>query len=198
MRLGMSYYLKDDVVFLAKDLIGKVLHSNINGIECAGLISETEAYAGVYDKASHAYGGRKTSRTEVMYREGGIAYIYLIYGIHHLFNIVSNVSNVPHAILLRGIVPMSGKTLMEERLGKQIKSYKQTNGPGKAAKCMGLEISMTGETLLGDRIWIEDKGINLTNADIETSARIGIDYAGEDAQLPYRFFIKEDWRKRNL
>lgn len=138
VKLQFSYYQNRDVLYLAKDLLGKVLFTQIDGEETAGIIVETEAYFGVTDKASHAYGGRRTNRTETMYSEGGISYVYLCYGIHYLFNVVSSVAGEPHAVLIRGIEPLVGKETIELRRKMTITNTSISSGPGSAAKALGM------------------------------------------------------------
>jgi DNA-3-methyladenine glycosylase len=191
--LEQSFYLNGDVVEVARLLIGKVLATSFKGRITSGVIVETEAYAGIKDKASHAYRGRFTKRNEVMYREGGIAYVYLCYGIHSLFNVVTNISNIPHAVLVRGIVPVDGIELMLERSRKPAFYPAIGIGPGNASKLLGIHYSHSGLSLLGNndensdiKIWIEDRG-NLIQGSVIAEKRIGVDYAGEDALLPYRF-----------
>lgn len=191
MKLDHTFYQKKDVVRLAKSLIGKVLVSNFDHQYCSGIITETEAYNGIHDKASHAYGGRRTRRTEIMYAEGGTAYVYLIYGIHSLFNVVTNKIDIPHAVLIRAIQPLEGIRFMEARRKKPATTKGFTSGPGVVSEAMGIHFSHSGLSLLGEEIWIEDRGIQLKGTTIEATPRIGVDYAGEDAHLPYRFLLKE-------
>jgi DNA-3-methyladenine glycosylase len=186
-RLSPSYYQNPDVVFLAKDLIGKTLCTNINGKLTCGVITETEAYAGVIDKASHAYGGRRTKRTETMYSKGGVSYVYLCYGIHRLFNIVTNARDVPHAILIRAIYPVKGIEEIVKRRGIKF-SDNLCVGPGKVSQALGIDLVHDTVSLTGKEIWLQDDGIKINASDIHTGPRIGIDYAGEDAKLPYRFW----------
>ena len=188
-KLSREYYLQTDVVTLARDLLGKHLFTNIDGQVSAGIITETEAYAGENDKASHAYGNRRTSRTEIMFAQGGTAYVYLCYGIHHLFNVVTNVADVPHAILIRGIQPVEGLPAMMERRKKTKVNKNFSAGPGTAAQALGITTKLTGIDLLGDEIWLEDRGLSVPDSDVLIGPRIGVDYAGEDAQLPYRFLV---------
>lgn len=190
MKLQPSYYLNRDVAFLAKDLLGKVLFTNINGELTAGIIVETEAYAGIQDKASHAYGGRRTNRTATMYSQGGVSYVYLCYGIHHLFNIVTSVKDEPHAVLVRAIEPLIGKEIMELRRNMPANKPAISSGPGSAAKALGIDRSLNNKNLSGDEIWIEDRNIHYSSEEIEVTPRIGIAYAQEDAFLPLRFFVK--------
>jgi len=198
MILARDYYLNPDVLALSEDLLGKVLCTNTNGHLVEAIISETEAYVGEIDKASHAYGGRRTARTEVMYKSGGIAYVYLCYGIHKLFNVVSNESNIPHAILIRGAIPINGLDIIEQRRNQKIHK-KILIGPGKFSQGMGIEMSHNALDLYGKTIWIEDRGIKVGAKQIEKGPRVGVDYAGEDALLPYRFqwFGADDYFKAN-
>lgn len=186
-KLPRSFYLRSDVVTIARELIGQRLVTRIDGVRTTGIITETEAYAGEGDRASHAFGGRRTSRTEVMYARGGTAYVYLCYGIHHLFNVVTNHADIPHAVLVRGIRPEEGMEQMALRRGVRKPT---TNGPGTAAKALGIRTIHTGTDLLGDLIHIEMTEGPLLG-DIEAGPRIGVDYAGADAALPYRFLLKQ-------
>jgi len=190
VKLPYSYYLNQDVLFLAKDLLGKVLFTEINGEVTAGIITETEAYFGIKDKASHAYGGRRTNRTETLYSEGGVSYVYLCYGIHHLFNIVSSVNGEPHAVLIRAIEPLKGKNIMELRRNMPATKPEISSGPGSAAKALGIDRSFNNKDLTGEEIWIEDHGIRYSKNEIAATPRVGVAYAEEDALLPWRFFIK--------
>lgn len=189
-KLSKDFYLRPDVLVIARELLGKVLVTEIACIRCAGRIVETEAYNGEADKASHAWGGRRTLRTEVMYATGGVAYVYLCYGIHHLFNVVTNNRDIPHAVLIRALEPLEELDLMLKRTGKKKADESLTRGPGNAAKAMGITTAMTGTSLLGRTIYIVDDGYRPAATDIIAGPRIGVDYAGEDALLPYRFHIK--------
>ncbi|MGM9475826.1 DNA-3-methyladenine glycosylase [Pedobacter sp. GSP4] len=190
MKLRPEYYRNEDVVSLAKDLLGKVLYTKINNQITAGIIVETEAYFGVKDKASHAYGGRRTSRTETMYSPGGIAYVYLCYGMHHLFNIVSSLEDDPHAVLIRGVQPLVGIDIIESRRNMPYTKGAIAAGPGSAAKALGIDKSFNAKDLNGDEIWIEDHQISYKEDEIAASPRVGIAYAKEHALLPWRFFVK--------
>ena len=186
-KLTELFYTRKDVVKISKELLGKVLCSCIDGLLTEAVIVETEAYAGATDRASHAYGGRRTKRTEVMFRQGGHAYIYLCYGMYSLFNVVTNTEGTPHAVLIRGALPLNGIDIMLQRTGKHKVDKNFLIGPGKLAKALGLHFSLTGTPLSGNLIWIEDRGINIPAKTISATPRIGVDYAGEDALLPYRF-----------
>ncbi len=195
MILPRRFYLDGDVTELARRTLGKVLVTRFEGAITSGIITETEAYAGVTDRASHAFGGRRTNRTEIMYRIGGTAYIYLCYGIHSLFNIVTNHEDIPHAILIRGIIPLDGKKIMASRTRGGKISENSGNGPGKLAVLLGIHYQHSGIDLTGgagaeeDAIWIEDRGFIIEDQEILTSTRIGVGYAGDDALLPWRFHI---------
>ncbi len=188
-KLSPDFYLHPDVVHIAKELLGKMLVTNFNGKCTSGRIVETEAYAGSADKASHAYKG-KTPRTTIMFEEGGSAYVYLCYGIHQMFNIVTNLKDVPHAILIRAVEPVDGIDIMLERTGKKNFDHTLTRGPGNVGKAFGFHTSQTGTRLNGEKIFIADDGFKIKDELIGTSPRIGVAYAAEDALLPYRFFIK--------
>ena len=189
MKLDQSFYKRPDVVQIAKDLIGKVIYTSFDGIITGGIITETEAYEGITDKASHAYNDRRTNRTEIMYGNGGFAYVYLCYGVHHLFNFVTNQQGIPHAVLLRGIYPFKGIPTMEKRVNKNVSQKGFSDGPGKLSKALAIKTNHTGLDLSGDKIWVEDNGISILKKEIIITPRIGVDYAGEDAALPYRFLI---------
>ncbi len=188
MKLPVEYYLSEDVVGIGKDLVGKKLCTNIDGKFTSGIIAETEAYAGINDQASHAWNNRRTKRTEVMYMKGGVAYIYLCYGIHHLFNVVTNREDIPHAVLIRSIIPIDGIEHMLKRRGMNKADAKLTSGPGSLSRALGITCDYAACDLTADTIWIED-GIKIPSTNITVSKRIGVDYAGKDAGLPYRFSL---------
>ena len=190
-KLKIDFYQGRHVVKIAKELLGKILVTKWNGIETSGRIVEVEAYNGIVDKASHAAGGRRTNRNEVMYGEGGVSYVYLCYGIHHLFNVVTNRPETPHAILIRALEPIRGIDVMLERTGKKKLDNTLTKGPGNVSKALGISFKQhSGLSLLSKELFIAEDDFKLSKKDIIASPRIGVDYAGEDALLPYRFFIK--------
>ncbi len=191
-KLPLQFYERSDVALVAKELLGKVLVTNFNTIVTAGRIVETEAYNGIVDKASHAYNNRRTNRTEIMFGHGGVAYVYLCYGIHHLFNVVTNLQNVPHAVLVRAVEPVAGVPFMLERTGKLSAGSDLTRGPGNVSKALGISVKNTGSSLLGEEIFIADDVYKIDRKDIMVSARIGVDYAAEDALLPYRFSLRDN------
>jgi len=190
MKLGEEFYQRNNVVKVARDLLGKVLYTHIDGRTTGGMIVETEAYSWK-ERGCHAYNNKKTSRNEIMFGTGGFTYVYLCYGIHHLFNIVTNVDTVAEAVLIRSLEPVAGEKHMLERT--QAKSpAKITSGPGKLTKALGIDRKMNAKYLLEDEIWVDDTGIKIARNKIVASPRIGIDYAGEDAKLPWRFFVKDN------
>lgn len=190
MKLPAAYYHNPDVVALSRDLIGKYLFTCIDGVITGGYIVETEAYNGVIDRASHAYGNRLTPRTKTMYQAGGVAYVYLCYGIHEMFNIVTNVEGNPNAILIRAIQPTEGLEAMQVRRNMPVVKPTITMGPGSVAKALGISRAINAFSLQGDTIWIEDRGLTFPDESVAAVPRVGVDYAGEDALLPYRFYVK--------
>lgn len=196
-KLPLSFYRRPDVVEISKELIGKVLCTRIgNSPVTSGIITETEAYCGRNDKACHANNSR-TERNEIMYRAGGVAYIYLCYGIHHLFNVVTNRRELADAVLIRAVEPLDGKkTMLDRRNADKIKPA-LTAGPGRLTQALGITTGFYGADLTGDTIWIEDRNIVVPEGEIEAAPRIGVDYAGEDAERPWRFYPKNNsWVSR--
>ena len=193
-KLEQAFYLDSDILKLTKALLGKVLCTCIAGKTTKGMIMEAEAYRGPEDRGSHGYGNLRSTRTEPMFLQGGRAYVYLCYGMHHMFNVVSGPENIPHAILIRALYPISGIDVMQQRRGRSIAFKNLCDGPGKLGQAMGIHTSMSGIELTGLLIWIEDHEIVVSRNDFEQSPRIGIDYAGEDALLPWRFLLKNPKR----
>ena len=189
MKLKEAFYLREDVVEIAKDLLGKYLFTTFNGEVTAGIITETEAYNGIIDKASHAYNDRRTTRTEIMYHKGGVAYIYLCYGVYSLFNVVTNKEGIPHAVLIRGVKPIEGLDIIKNRLNKTNLDTYKLDGPGKLTKALGIHYSQTGTDLNSNIIWLEDRNYKINTKDIIITKRVGVAYAKEDALLPYRFVL---------
>lgn len=187
--LPKEFYTREDVLQIAQELLGKYLLTQIDGVLTGGMILETEAYKGAEDRASHAYNHRRTKRTEVMFQEGGIAYVYLCYGMHHLFNVVTHQKETPHAILIRALLPEIGIEKMQARRKTSIIAT-LTSGPGNVCRALGIERGFNGHLLQHAPLWIEDRGVHFTPAEIETTPRIGVAYAKEDALLPYRFIKK--------
>lgn len=189
-KLSLSFYTREDVVTISRELLGKRLFTRIEGALTGGIITETEAYRGPEDRASHAFGGRRTPRTETMYAQGGTAYIYLCYGIHHLFNVVTNKKGTPHAALIRAIEPLEGIDFMLKRRKMKKMERIVTAGPGNMSRALGITVAKTGIDLLGNEIWIEDSGSQPGATEVVSSKRIGVDYAGEHAERLWRFTVK--------
>ncbi len=189
-KLSLTFYQRKDVVQIAKDLLGKIVVTKIDGKITSGRIVETEAYAAFVDKASHAYNGKRTVRNEAMYACGGAVYVYICYGVHNMLNIVTNDVNVPDAILIRALEPLKGIDTMLWRTGKKLLDNTITKGPGNVAKAMGISKDISGLMLGNEQINIYEDDFLLLENEIGTSNRIGIDGAGTDALLPYRFFVR--------
>ena len=189
-KLTVEFYQQEDVLLISRALLGKVLCTNFHNKMTSGIIVETEAYGGITDKASHAYGGRRTKRPETMYAKGGSAYVYLCYGIHHLFNIVTSKENTPHAVLIRAIQPRDGIEIMLQRRNKKKIDHTLTSGPGSLTRALGITVKNSGTFLMDNLIWLEDQNINYTNQDILATTRVGVQYAGKDSQNPWRFQVE--------
>lgn len=187
-KLSSSFYQRSDVVSIARELIGKVLCTCIDDTLTSGVITETEAYCGRGDKACHASMGRRTDRTETMYQAGGIAYVYLCYGIHHLFNIVTNKEDKADAVLVRAVKPLDGKEKMLYRRGFEEVEPGLTAGPGRLSEALGITTDYDKTDLTGDTIWIENRGLSFSGDELVSATRIGVAYAEEDAKLPWRFY----------
>lgn len=197
MKLNRAFYERGNVVQIAKELLGKSLFTNINGRLAGGIITEVEAYSGTNDKACHANNGKRTARTEVMFGRAGHTYVYLCYGIHHMLNVVTNVEGLADAVLIRAFEPIEGINTMQVRRNKLILNKSLSSGPGSVGQALGLQYKKhDGIDLLGDTIWIEDSRV-LNEDDIFATTRIGVDYAGEDALKPWRFYIRNNkWISR--
>lgn len=189
MKLPAKFYQRDDVLAISRELLGKYLMTCFDGNLTGGIIIETEAYRGPEDRASHAYGNRRTKRNEVMFHQGGIIYVYLCYGIHSLLNIVTCGEDTPHAVLIRAIKPTDGIAIMQQRRRHRRLSLLAA-GPGTLTQALGITLQHNGLSLQSQQIWIEDRGMQIDPTQIAASPRVGIDYAGEDARLPWRFRIK--------
>jgi DNA-3-methyladenine glycosylase len=194
LKINREFYLDDDVTRIARHLLGKNLMVRSNGSVSGGIIVESEAYSGAVDKASHAFKNKLTGRTKTMFEMGGKAYVYLCYGIHHLFNIVTNREGYADAVLIRAIQPVTGINSILKRRNASTESITLTNGPGKLSKALGIDLTYNGMDMLSNDIWVEDNGYKVTSKQIAVSKRVGVDYAEEDADLPWRFYIKNnDW-----
>ncbi|MBP2032345.1 DNA-3-methyladenine glycosylase [Clostridium algifaecis] len=196
VKLNRDFYNRDTLI-VAKELLGKVLIHNTDGNILSGKIVEVEAYKGISDKAAHSYKGRRTKRTEVMYGIPGISYVFMIYGMYNCFNVITEKQGIPNAVLIRALEPLDNlNTLALNRFNKpydelskyQIKNL--TNGPGKLCSALSIDRSANKLDLCKDELYISDNSIN--NFEIESSKRIGIDYAEEAKDYPWRFFIKNN------
>ncbi|MCW3124928.1 MAG: 3-methyladenine glycosylase [Bacteroidetes bacterium] len=189
-KLPLSFYRRDDVTLIARELLGKVLCTNFEGKLTSGIIVETEAYS-QSEKACHAFGGKRTPRTEVFYNDGGLSYVYLCYGIHYLFNIITNLAHTADAVLIRAIEPVDGIETMLERRGMTKMEHRIGAGPGSVSKALGLTRHHNAIDLTEDHIWVEKRGINYKEDQIIASPRVGVDYAGDDAFLPWRYRVAD-------
>lgn len=191
-KLDQQFYEHDDVVEISKNLLGKYLFTRIGGVLSGGMIVETEAYNGRCDKACHAFNNKRTKRTAIMYEPGGKAYVYLCYGIHYLFNVTTNRADKADAILIRAIEPTVGLEVMQQRRKMAAVAPRLTAGPGVVSQALGISREQYGESLLGNVVWIEDRNVTIPETEIVSGKRIGVEYAGEDAFLPWRFYIKDN------
>lgn len=191
LKLQREFYVRPKVLEVARDLLGKLLVVPVgDGVRVSGMIVETEAYQGPQDRASHAYGGRRTNRTETMYSRGGVVYVYFVYGMYYQFNVVSNVEEIPHAVLVRAVEPVEGLDVMRQRR-MPATDKNLTNGPGKLCIAMGIDRRLNRADLLGDTVWLEEFR-EIPRTKIARGPRIGIDYAEKWIDKPWRFWIRDN------
>lgn len=191
MKLPREFYLREDTLQIAQELLGKLLVIPTNENErVSAMIVETEAYLGAIDKAAHSYGNRRTKRTETMFSIGGTVYIFFIYGMYFQFNIVVGAIDSPHAILIRAVEPVENCEIMRERRGK-MPEKNLTSGPGKLCIALGIDKNLNNEDLLGEKVWLENFK-TFSEEEISSGKRIGIDYAEEFAEKPWRFWVKDN------
>jgi DNA-3-methyladenine glycosylase len=201
-KIPRRFYIRQDTIAIARDLLGKlIVVPDENGRRVSGMIVETEAYLGVTDRAAHSYGRRRTARNEVMYARGGGVYVFFVYGMYHQFNVVTGPADHPHAILIRAVEPIEGIEIMRERRGflsepgaiatGSRRDKNLTSGPGKLCIAMAIDRTLNAEDLTGNRIWLENQR-TFSEDQITVGKRIGIDYAGEDAEKPWRFWIRNN------
>lgn len=188
-KLPVEFYTRPDVECISRELLGMYLFTRIEGEITGGMILETEAYGGTTDRACHSYGGRRTGRTEIMYAPGGVAYVYRCYGIHWLFNVITNGPQIPEAVLIRAIEPMAGLDVMLRRRGKSVAAASLMAGPGNLTRALAIDGRLNGAGLEGPHIWIEDRGVRFLPGQITAGPRVGVDYAGLDALRPWRFRV---------
>ena len=190
-KLPREFYTRANVLTVTRELLGKVLVVPAqDGTRVSGIIVEAESYRGPEDRASHAYGGRRTNRTETMYQIGGRAYVYFVYGMYYQFNVVTNVAEIPHAVLIRAVEPVEGIEVMRKRRHNQ-PDHNLTNGPGKLCIALGIDRQLDRADLLGNQVWIEE-GEKISARRIASGPRIGVDYAEEWAAKPWRFWIRDN------
>lgn len=187
--LKPEYFQSEDTLSLAQNLLGKFIFTRIDGVVTGGIIVETEAYMGAQDKACHAYGMRRTKRTEVMYKAGGVFYVFLCYGIHSLLNIVTHREGEPHAVLIRSIVATDGFDEIVKRRKVKVIGPSLTQGPGSVTQALGITLGMNGSSVMSDEIWVEERGIAIPKDGIRSSPRVGVDYAGEYKDMPWRYYL---------
>ncbi len=187
--LSREFYTRANVLTIARELLGKLLVVPApDGTRVSGIIVETEAYRGPEDRASHAFSGRRTKRTETMYAIGGTAYVYFVYGMYNQFNVVTNTNDVPHAILIRALEPVEGIEWMRQRRGSHVDRH-LTSGPGKLCIALGIDRQLDRADLLGEQVWIE-QGLKVSRSQIISGPRVGIDYAEDWVDKPWRFWVK--------
>lgn len=199
MRLGRDFYNRDTLT-VAKELLGKVLVRKINGVTLKGKIVETEAYIGAIDKASHAYGGKRTNRTETLYADPGTVYVYIIYGMYHCLNLISEEKDVAGGVLIIGIEPLEGieemSKLRYKKSYEELSSYEKknfSNGPSKLCMALGIDKGENGiNTISSEEIYVEDDSLIKKDFSIVEAKRIGIDYAEEARDFLWRFYIKDN------
>lgn len=189
-KLTIDFYNRKNVLQIARELLGKIVITNLEGNVTSGRIVETEAYIGITDKASHSYSGKRTARNEHMYAQAATSYVYICYGIHQMFNVVTNEKEIPDAVLIRAVEPLEGIDIMLARTGKKKPDSTLTKGPGNVGKALGIYKIHSGVSLLGHTIYIASDDYKIDEKNIGSSNRIGVNYAGPDALLPYRFYIK--------
>ena len=191
IKLPREFYTRSNVVTVARELLGKLLVVPApNGTRVSGRIVEVEAYRGPQDRAAHSYGGRRTKRTETMYGIGGTVYVFFVYGMYYQFNVVTNDVDAPQAVLIRALEPVEGIELMRRRRHGQ-PDHNLTNGPGKLCIALDIDRKLDAADLLGERVWLEGAR-NIPRSQIASGPRIGIDYAEEWKDKPWRFWIKDN------
>lgn len=190
MKLPLSFYQREDVITIARELLGKYLYTNIDGEITGGKIVETEAYNGPDDRGSHAFNNKRTPRNQMMYSAGGLVYMYICYGIHDMLNIVTGINDSSHAVLIRAIEPSTGIGTMRERRTLFTDDKRLCQGPGALGKALGLNKVHNGADLQGDIIWIEDQGLSFLVNQVQAAPRVGMNFEGPFKTIPWRFYVK--------
>ena len=191
-RLSREFFTRRNTLRIARDLLGKLLVvPDERGQRVSGVIVETEAYLGEIDKAAHSFGGRRTERNEITYAEGGHVYVFFVYGMYYQLNLVTGREGHPHVVLVRAVEPVEGIEVMRERRGV-MKDTNLTSGPGKLCIAFRITRKFNGEDLaVSDKIWVEQYR-SIRKSEVLSGPRVGIDYAGEFVQMPWRFWVKEN------
>lgn len=185
MKLERQFF-QQPTLEVAKNLLGKVLVRRLRGKNLAGKIVETEAYVGPHDLACHASKGR-TGRTSIMFEGGGCAYVYMIYGFYFCLNAVTEPEDYPAAVLIRAVEPIDHVAVMRRLRKTPGRETDIASGPGKLCIAMGIDKRLNGADLTGSTLWIEDRKLEVGR--IASSPRVGVDYAGEYKDKPWRFYI---------
>lgn len=189
-RLKDKFFVRTDTLRIARELLGKLLVvPGPRGQRVSGMIVETEAYLGEIDKAAHSFGGRRTARNEITYAEGGHVYVFFVYGMYYQLNLVTGLVDHPHVVLIRAVEPVEGIELMRKRRGV-MKDKNLTSGPGKLCIALGINRDLNGEDLTeSGRIWVEEYR-TIKKTAVASGPRVGIDYAEEFIDMPWRFWIE--------
>jgi DNA-3-methyladenine glycosylase len=191
ISLTPAFFQQSDVTTIARQLLGKLLVSGVGGFFTSGIIVETEAYS-FKERGCHAWNKRLTPRTKVMFGPGGTIYVYFCYGMHHLFNVVTNVDHEPEAVLIRALEPLEGLDTMRLRRGVHLSDFALTSGPAKLSQALGISLIHNQLSVIDSEVKILDSGVTIPNENVTVTPRIGIDYAGTDAQLPWRYLIRDN------
>ena len=185
-KLDRADFASADTPRVARYFLGKFLCVRAPDGYAEGMITETEAYSGPEDAACHAFGNRRTPRTEIMYAPGGVSYVYLCYGLHRMFNIVTGPLDLPQAVLVRAVRITAGHEMVRNRRsGVPEKGW--ASGPGRVCTALGIGLGHNAVDLAGESIWLEDRGVRPAPRKVARTPRIGVDYAGEWAAKPWRF-----------
>ena len=190
MKISQSFYQRDDTLLIARELLGKYLFTKVEDKVVGGIIVETEAYLGPEDRGSHSFNNKRTTRNEMMYEAGGVVYMYICYGIHDRLNIVTGTKGSSHAILIRALEPVAGIDTMKMRRGSSVDRIRLCKGPGALGKALGVSKLHNGVSLQGDEVWIEDQGLSISDDDVVSTARVGMNFDGVYKEIPWRYYIK--------
>jgi DNA-3-methyladenine glycosylase len=188
MKILSKDFFQQNALKIAKDFLGKYLVYNSPMGRLSGMITEVEAYPAFLDNVSH--GNKKTKRTKIMYEDGGHAYIYLIYGIHHQFAVVVNKKNIPEVVFIRAVIPIEGIEIMKRNFKREVKKVTDlTKSPGNLCKSFGITLDLYGEPIPGKKLWLENRNIRFPNSLINSDKRIGIRKTLKGSNSPYRYYV---------